>query len=382
MYQPGFVVYIELGRTIRIAAPPTTPMLSISLRQSIAALFAKSSDFKPLLDLVESVAQHYDESEQYILGHSEGGDKLNQAAAALQSRFTSLYSVTRTIAPRKVYDGLAAFMLAMQGTFGDSLLTESFPQQLAGAVEQFISRYDAFLMQQNASNAAALMLEASKLNRTLETTFELLRYVNSAIDAHDARHADEDQLSIIFYQSDNLTGFITRLSSLQELYSELCMLLQVSEATHPLRVGKLESGSLWVKVFGDTKVIQLVASLIESTVGYLHRRFTTEGKIGAVPKKLEALDGVIQLSAKLTALGVDTSEMNEHLRKSGVTVARSLATLLEDQPRVTLNDRLFTVGASIEPLFISQEATLKLPSGVNRIDPTLDDDTSPPPGAA
>lgn len=346
-------------------------MLSIELRQSITEFLARSVEYQPLFELVKQIARFYDDSEQYILGHSEGGDKLNQAAAGLQSRFASLHSVTQTIVPRKVYRALEAFKSGVESSFDTVLQDDELLRQLVDGIEAFVAHYDAFLMQQTTSNAAKLMLEASTLNMRLSSVLSAFEFFDSAIRGQQVAPLEETQLSLVLYEADTLPGFFEKLEALQHLYSELCMLLNVSESEHPLRVGKIESGSLWVKVFGDTKVIQLIASLIEATVGYLHRQFTTEGKIGAVPKKLEALDAAIQVSSKLDALGVDTSEMNDHLRKSGVSISKNLATLLEDQPKVSINDRLFAVGALVEPLFLTQRKTLLLQNGNERIEPTM-----------
>jgi len=349
-------------------------MLSIDIRQSVIAFLSRSEDFEPLFDLIRRIAEHYDNSTQFIIGQSEGGDKLGQAASALQSRFTSMYTITQTIVPRRVYKSLEVFRDAVEGSFDVDLREDILLKGLLNGVEAFVTHYDTFLMEQNPSNAAKLMLEASILNRQLSSVLGAFRFFNTAVGGQQLASGEEEALSLVLYEADSFCGFVDKLAALNDLYSELCMLVQVSESSHPLRIGKIESGSLWVKVFGDTKVTQLIAALIESTVGYLHRRFTTEGKIGAVPKKLETLDAAIQISAKLNSIGVDTSEMNEHLRKSGVTISKSLATLLEDQPRITLNDRLYSVGARIEPFFLTQRATLQLPDGTELNDSPLADE--------
>lgn len=349
-------------------------MLSINLRHSILDFFAKSEDFAPLLDLVTHVANHYDGSVPFILGQANGGDKLIQQANNLQSRFVSLYQITRNIAPRNAYKSLEAFNKAIENSFDESLQNHPFLTNLKQSVEAFVNHYDLFLTDQSPSNAAALMYEASLLNRKIQYSFDALNFFSSAVEVSTSCDDSIQPLSLILFEVNSFREFVDKLGAFQSVYSELCMLLDVSESNNPIRIWKIESGSLWVKVFGETKVIQLFVALIESTVGYLYRRFTTEGKIASIPRKLEALDQAIQISDKLMALGVDTTEMNEHLRKSGVIISRKLSILVQDQPHICINDRQYSVDISQKPDFIAQRRTIFLSDNGERIEPTFRDE--------
>lgn len=357
-------------------------MLSIELKKTIADFLTSSAAFEALLDAVIRIAKYQDATTPYILELALGGDKLNAAAAAIHSRYAKLQSITREIIPQKVYLAAGTFRKAVHEDLDVAVREHGFTELLTREVDEFISCYDKFLMDPNLPTAAALMFQASSTNRQLRSTFGAFHLIDETLEASVGPDVDEASISLVLSEVDGFGDFTRKLEAFHSLYRELCFLLGTTEGSHPLRVAKIESGSLWIKVFGDTRVVQLLVALLESTVGYLHRTFTTEGKIASVPRKLESLDAAIQVAAKLQAAGVDTSEMNENLRKSGVAISQGLAELLEHQPRVRVNKNIFSVGIHIEPLLLAQRATLRLENQSGRMEPTFDDRNVSPPGGA
>jgi hypothetical protein len=354
-------------------------MLSLEVQQSLDSFLRQRFEFSPLLEALESIAGFYEASNQYILGQANGGDKLNQSSGALQSRFASLHILTREIAPRKVYGAFEALKSAIAEDLDTELAEDKFFQAFRQGIERFIELYDAYLMTQSPENAANLMLESSKINERVKLVLDALTFFVNSNRSSGVAAQSETEVSLVLFHVESLNDYIAKLSAFRNLYSELCLLLGTTEGSHPLRILKIESGSLWIRVFGDTRVTQLLTGILESTIGFLHRRYTSEGKIAAVPSKLESLDAAIQVSARLKSLGVDTDAMNENLRKGGVAISESLAELLEGQPRVRLNDQLHTVGYGLETPLLAQKTRLQLPDESGRIEPKLlENDTSPP----
>jgi hypothetical protein len=72
----------------------------------------------------------------------------------------------------------------------------------------------------------------------------------------------------------------------------------------------MEVGSLWLKIFGESKVIALLTRLIETGAGYLYRRFTTEGKIASIPRQVESVEAILRLTETLQEMGIDTTGGN------------------------------------------------------------------------
>jgi hypothetical protein len=61
-----------------------------------------------------------------------------------------------------------------------------------------------------------------------------------------------------------------------------------------------------------------MVSLIEGSARFMHRNYTNEGKIASIPKTIESLDRILDLSNRLKENGVDVSSLQESLAKNAV----------------------------------------------------------------
>jgi hypothetical protein len=183
----------------------------------------------------------------------------------------------------------------------------------------------------------------------------------------------------------SLSNFAERLIALDELYNELCNLLLISHIDEPLQISKIESGSLWIKIFGETRVISLITNFLEESAGYIYRTYTREGKIASIPKKIESLNEVINLSSRLKSSGVNTQEMDENLSKAGIIISTHLNTLLSGQPSIILNQKMITVGedsvkgylqAAASPNLLESPSQITLPEYID-LDTKSDETNSP-----
>lgn len=155
---------------------------------------------------------------------------------------------------------------------------------------------------------------------------------------HDIPGNAEEPLAIWLPADFDLGSFARRLLAMQTLYSELCMLFSISESDHPLRISKIESGSLWAKFFGESRVIGLITTFIQEAAKWMYRNQTSQGKISSVAMKIDAVDAMLGLNARLKAAGLDTVGMEKHIEKSAFIISRDLSTLLDGQSSVTVNN--------------------------------------------
>jgi hypothetical protein len=344
-------------------------MLSPELTATIDKLKKDNAVYAPLVLAVEKIAQHYRYSIEHIVDQADGGEKQLRASAELQGKFQSLSRITKDLSPSGIFRAADAFRNAAIEVMGKM---ESSLPDFTIRLEAFTDAFDEFLRSQSARNAALLMFEANRFDSELVTCSNWINFVSGILTYNAPQDQETSCVSLTLETGPKLSTFLAKLNALQSLYSELCMIAHVSEVEHPLKVVRIESGSLWVKVFGETKIIGAIAGLMEATVRYLHRQYTNEGKIASVPRRIEALESAIQFSTKLSSIGVDTSEINEQLRKSGVAVAQNLAKLLEDQSTVEINQQAFSVGGSNEPFLLARHKTLQLGSQEEQSEPTLE----------
>lgn len=138
------------------------------------------------------------------------------------------------------------------------------------------------------------------------------------------------------------------LKCILAIYNEFCILTGASSQSHPLRLCKIDSGSLWIKLFGESRTIGLVCSLIENAAKYAYRNYTVEGRAAAIPKKVETLKEILGLSRSLEEAGIDTASLNQKLEKGAVALANEFNELIQGQKLINLNGKEISAKSELE----------------------------------
>lgn len=147
-------------------------------------------------------------------------------------------------------------------------------------------------------------------------------------------------------ETRTLKEFNLRLSSLQAIYTEACLLLGVNELKYPLRISKVESGSMLGKIFGESKVIEFISWFLKNSIRYLHRRFTLEGKFQKIPTNIKELDAQLGLYAKLKIIlpepqfRVLLDKHADTLIKTAVLIAKHTQKLIERETKIKVDDEV------------------------------------------
>ncbi|MCC5849024.1 MAG: hypothetical protein JJU29_13135 [Verrucomicrobia bacterium] len=137
-----------------------------------------------------------------------------------------------------------------------------------------------------------------------------------------------------------------RLNSLQVVYTETCLLFGVKETEFPLTVSKVETGSLWSRLFGESKVIDFIIWFFKGGIRYLHRTFTVEGKLARIPVDVQTLGQQLDLHRKLKELLPEdrystlVTEQREVLAKSCVLIAKHTQNLLEREAKLRIDSEV------------------------------------------
>jgi len=153
-----------------------------------------------------------------------------------------------------------------------------------------------------------------------------------------------------------------RLNSLQVVYTETCLLFGVAETEFPLTVSKVESGSLWSRVFGESKVIDFIIWFIKAGIRYLHRTYTVEGKLAKIPVDIQMLDQQFDLYRKLKELLSEerySALVAEHggiLAKSCVLISKHTQTLLEREAKLRVDSEVFQLEYASHEKFLKAAA--------------------------
>jgi hypothetical protein len=149
--------------------------------------------------------------------------------------------------------------------------------------------------------------------------------------------------------------FLEKTGALEQIYEELCQLFDVSPKQEPIKIVKVESGSLWLWLNGNPKVVSAVSSVIEKAARYFYRNYTDEGKLSAIRKKVETIESVLHLSDELKKRDITTDKLDDHIKKASITIGNNLEKLLAGEDRVELNGEVIALTPNVQQNLIGNK---------------------------
>jgi hypothetical protein len=278
----------------------------------------------------------------------------NSAISALRESITIWKQISSREFFREIED-MEKTLLQLKTNY-PSFSGKILAEDIYNHVSNYSTAYEKCLHDQALFNLRTLIYEAKEI----KSLFEKINSFYLLINQSDQKQieADQETLSLVFKSSTSFPDFIIKLDSFRKLYSTLCELFEINENNEPINIIKIESGSLWLKVAGNNKVMEMSTDLIKSGIRFFHRNFTTEGKIQTIPKKVEAVESILGLAKKLEAEGIDTSKIKDNLNKAVVSVSNELNDLLRYEPSIIINDAEYSVGAELEQKYLEEAKKL------------------------
>ena len=350
-------------------------MLSFQLKQELVVLLVAYEDAKYFRNGLKLINGAFPGLKDLLSKLGDSGSKGTEAANNMRGHLNQLRKKVEPISPRQFFASMEQFQSQLSAAMGLRIKDLGLIKQLTSRIEAFAKNYENYIKQYTAQAAGPLIIEARTLAEILDG-FHLavqLAYVN--LEGESAAQ-DEEYLTIYLPDSMPLDQFAMRLLAIHRLYEELAQLIGVDLSAAPLRMQKVESGSLWSKVFGDSRVIKFLVDSLRASASFIYRNYTKEGRLGAIPTKLDSLNAVMDFSNRLKAEGVATDDIQEHLRSSAVQIAKDINALVGGQSSVTINGETQSVGVeiqkSLEGFGVTPSIEYSRDSGTNLL---------PPPGA-
>jgi len=346
-------------------------MLSLELSQVLQTILKATEEAKAPHDLASYLDEHYPTISNpaiAILSREVSQKSIEDRYNKLDALIDEMMRKVLTEKPAQVLVSLDRWMRHL-GLANDSLHTafnETEPKPLdsiIARVKHFHDMYENLLQSHTKRNLLYLVFSAHELVSTTQTAQVLLTSINDVLQVMPPFKEGFRDISLFFPTTPSVDNLIQKLSALEALYEELCRLLDVSTNEYPLEIIKVEAGSLWLKIFGESRVISLITKFVESTASYLYRNFTSEGKLTAIPQKVDVINSMLKLSDNLEQSGIDTSVLNENIQQSSIIVAQQLNQLLAGEPAVNVNGESYSVGDEWDKRFIKESRTRFIGSG-------------------
>lgn len=213
----------------------------------------------------------------------------------------------------------------------------------------FEDKYDQYIRSYSKSDTIEIMHAAVKISSLIEgykKTFQIFLGCTHPVESD----SELKEFSVIFEGVFSMKEIGVKITAFYELYSAIANLIELE--SKEISSYKIESGSLWIKIFGDIKVIEFILSFMRDAAAYIHRNYTREGKIAELPTHFAALDQAIHMSEKLKAHGIDTTDFDARITVASVSVANNMNKLLGGTEHMVIN------GESLEG---SKKQVLSLP---------------------
>jgi hypothetical protein len=319
-------------------------MLSHEVKNFLSNIEAEMQSLTLLIESIDSISNIYKVIESQVQQIAEGGPHLNGNAAQLHAELTNSSTAIAKIGGRKFYSELDRFEKLLEKIEVNLPSSSSYISKIIQNINILSDRYDNFIAVRTGVSASQVLFQAHLVNIDINKFTQSVNFFAASLS--DEQITIEKHLSLTLFLPAKLEfkEFIEKLSALESIYSELCQIFEISESDEPLRISKIESGSLWASIFGNSTIVALMAEFLKSSAHFLYRNYTAEGKISAIPSKLESLNSVLDFSNKLSAKGIDVSEMQDQVAKAGVVIAKDLTRLLEKQSTITVNDAVIPLG--------------------------------------
>ena len=335
----------------------------IQLLDQITLTLNEKTHLMELLSKTEEYRSNIKKTVDEVVG-GENQEHVSHIAGLRGNLINAFAHNLKRVRPRAVFaeldalvDELNAFRGLLQEPAADAL------DNLVKEIGEFSRLYEEFNGEPALRQTFNLIDAGDRLLRSVRSFTGLSLLLRNTLRPVEYNLDGHQEFSLLLSATTTYGDLLTKLTALNAIYSELCNLIGVSASEYPLLVSKIESGSLWIKVFGESRVITLLTKLTEAGAAYMYRRYTTEGKVTAIPKQVESVESVLRLAERLESMGIDTSDMKENLQKSGNAISANLNKLLRGESSVTVNGQIHSLNEELRDRYLQESKVLLLDDG-------------------
>jgi hypothetical protein len=334
-------------------------MLSHQVIQNTQKILDSISEKEIFIKTINDIQESYKHIVIFLFsGPFENPSKYESAKGTINGKLTNLTNTLRTINIRLFYMSLEHVSNTLDQAHSDNNFR--IISDIKVCIQNFDKSYQNYIETKTQSNTIKMICLANDLVIMLKSFKNSILFYNTNLIENSSIQKNQAELSIQLSSKMSFSQFSRKIVTIEKMYEETCLLLEISTTDFPLLIQKIESGSLFSKVVGHTAVIGLIVTFLQSSAGYLYRNYTDEGKVEAIPKKIEALNKMLDFSNKLKKAGVKTKDIEDTLKKSGVTLSNQINDLLDGEPKVIINDKKYSLRDETQKRFDEGKLVLRI----------------------
>lgn len=152
----------------------------------------------------------------------------------------------------------------------------------------------------------------------------------------------------------DLREFYEILCNIEEAYSTLSMI--ITDNKTPLKINKIESGSLLADIFGNEIVIGISLYLLKRIIDIVYNKYSDSGKVDLIGKEIKTISESAETLQKLDELGIKVNKANKEMIGQCLTAAiNKLHKVVVKSPKIKINGELHSVVDAQKYLEYSQK---------------------------
>lgn len=148
--------------------------------------------------------------------------------------------------------------------------------------------------------------------------------------------------------------FYEVLGNIDEAYSVLGTIVTGSKS--PLKINKIESGSLLADIFGNEIIVGISIYLLTKIIDIIYNKYSDSGKVDLIGKEIKTIAESAETIQKLDELGIKVTKDNKRMVGECLNAAISkLHKVVVKSPKIKINGKLYSVTDAQKYLEYSQK---------------------------
>lgn len=134
------------------------------------------------------------------------------------------------------------------------------------------------------------------------------------------------------------------------IYNKLCELGNINPLEEPLRIVRVESGTLNFKFDGNNPICNVIAKIIEDYHNIFIKKFTKRGKKENLVESLDLVTKELDIISRMQELGMDTSNIESIAQETMGLIVKETNVFLSANPDVKINQKQLNRSEDIKKL--------------------------------
>ncbi len=211
-------------------------------------------------------------------------------------------------------------------------------------MDRFLEQHESYRVSFSPHNVYTLSVTADRLMMSIRG---LTLAIDTILDNYLPEASnDEPHLELYLSHVPSLKQFGTKLQLIDDMYIELCNLCDLSLTDNPIVIEHIENGSLLARISGNPLVVGILLQVLGSSATYFITNYPANNEMVEMKETVATLDDMFELSQKLKDEGYEVDGMQDNIHRSLKKLAGSAEELLNDQPTIEVNEKVFELDGS------------------------------------